>query len=104
MEKEILNKEEYAAALAAKAEKAVKFLKTAVIITAVCTAILPAVSVILLIAADKAIYGLVGLCIPLGVFVAMLAVLACVFVYVCKQIKKLKSLDEENIENQQDKL
>ena len=89
------NKEELARALAAKAENALKILKITVIVTAVCAIVLPAVSVILLIAADKAIYGLVGLIISLCVFVGMLAVLASIFIYVRKQIKLLKALDSE---------
>ena len=92
---EELNKEEYASALAAKAERALKILKITVIITAVCAVALPAVSLVLLISLDKAIYGLVGLIISLGVFVGMLAVLVCVIFYVRAQVRKLKSLDNE---------
>ena len=87
------NKEEYASALAGKAERAIKLLKITVIITAVCAVALPAVSLILLIALDKAIYGLVGLIVSLCVFVGMLAVLVCVIFYVRAQVRKLKSLD-----------
>ena len=87
------DKNELAAALAAKAENALKILKITVIVTAVCAVVLPAVSLILLVCADKPIYGLTGLIISLCVFVAMLAVLAYIIVYVRRCIKKLKALD-----------
>ena len=90
------NKEELAATLAAKAEKALKILKITVIITAACAVVLPAISLILLVAIEDKIYGLVGLIISLGVFVAMLAVLVAVIFYVRGQVKKLKSLDKED--------
>ena len=89
------NKEELAKSFADKAEKALKILKITVIITAVCAVALPAVSLILLVSLDNATYGLVGLIISLCVFVAMLGVLAFVIVYVRKQVRKLKSLDNE---------
>ncbi len=92
------NKDERAAALAAKSESALKILKITVIITAACAIVLPAVSLILLVCADKPIYGLVGLIISLCVFAAMLAVLAFVIVYVRGCIKKLKSLDGDEKE------
>ena len=95
MENEILNKEEYARALSAKAEGALKILKIAVIITAVCAVVLPAVSVILLVTVDKAIYGLAGLIVSLCVFVAMLGVLVGIIFYVRKQVRSLKNLDIE---------
>lgn len=93
MENEIKDKEEYAALLAAKAERALKILKITVIVTAVCAIALPAVSLILLAVLDRAIYGLVGLIISLCVFIAMLGVLAFVIVYVRGCVKKLKALD-----------
>ena len=89
------NKDELAAALAAKAEKALKILKITVIITAACAVVLPAISLILLVAVEDKIYGLVGLIISLCVFVTMLAVLVAVIFFVRRQVKKLKALDRE---------
>lgn len=96
MENEIIDKEECAKALSAKAEKALKILKISVIITAVCAIVLPAVSVILLVTADKAVYGLTGLIVSLCVFVGMLGVLACTIFYVRRQVRALKNLDIED--------
>lgn len=90
-----MERELSAEALAAKAEKALKILKISVIVTAVCAVALPAVSLILLICADRAIYGLIGLGVSLGVFVAMLTVLACVFIYVRKCIKAQNKKSDE---------
>ena len=92
---EELEKEEYASALARKAERALKILKITVIITAVCAVALPAVSLVLLVALDNANYGLAGLIVSLCVFLAMLGVLVGVIFYVRKQVKKLKALDDE---------
>ena len=89
------NKEELAATFAANAEKALKLLKITVIITAVCAVALPAVSLVLLVALENATYGLIGLAVSLGVFIAMLGVLVGVIFFVRKQVKKLKSLDSE---------
>lgn len=86
-------KQQCAEKLSAKAERALKILKISVIVTAVCAVALPAVSLILLICADRAIYGLIGLGVSLGVFIAMLTVLAFALVYVRKCIKKLKALE-----------
>ncbi len=92
---EIVDKQERAGAYSEKAEKALKILKIAVIVTAVCAVVLPAVSVILLITVDSAVYGLAGLILSLCVFAVMLAVLVCIFIYVRKQLKALKRLDSE---------
>lgn len=82
---------------AQKAEFALKILKITVIITAVCAVALPAVSIVLLVALDKAIYGLAALIASLCVFAVMLGVLAGVICYVRKQIKKMKSIENETI-------
>ena len=87
------NREELASALAQKAERALKLLKITVLITAVCAVALPAVSLVLLITNENSIYGFIGLIVSLCVFVGMLVVLAFVIVYVRKQVRKLKSLD-----------
>ena len=88
-------KEKLAASLSAKAEKALKILKITVIITAVCAVVLPAVSLVLLVAVENKTYGFIGLIISLCVFIAMLAVLVCVIFYVRRNVRKLKSLDNE---------
>ena len=90
---EEIDKERYAAELANKAERALKLLKITVIITAACAVVLPAVSLILLLTLDNATYGLVGLIVSLGVFVAMLGVLTFVIFYVRRNVRKLKALD-----------
>ena len=97
------NKEELASALAAKAEKALKILKITVIVTAACAVVLPAISLILLVSIEDKIYGLVGLIISLGIFVAMLAVLVAVIFFVRRQVKKLKALDREELETEENK-
>ena len=93
---EEITTEELAASYAAKAERALKILKITVIITAVCAVVLPAISLVLLMALENKTYGFVGLIISLGVFVAMLAALVAVIFFVRGQVKKLKSLDKED--------
>ena len=86
--------EEYDSA-AKRAERALKIIKITVFITAVCAVALPAVSLVLLLVLDKAIYGLVGLIVSLCVFVVMLGVLVCGILYARKQVRKLKSFENE---------
>lgn len=94
MENEITDKEEYAKKLAAKAEKALKFLKITVLITAASAVALSLVTFILLLTV-KGISAAITIGICLGIFVVLLAALAGVFIYVRKILKKLKELDAE---------
>lgn len=89
------NKEEYAKKLADHAERALKILKICVLVTAVSAVLLCTVAVILLVTV-KGISAAVLIGIALGIFVALLAVLACVFIYVRGKLKKIKELDGDN--------
>lgn len=87
------DKEKYAASLAANAEKAMKIVKIIAIVAAVCAVVLPVASIVLLLVADKALYGLIGLGVSVAAFVAMFISFFCANLYVRKQLKDLKELD-----------
>lgn len=94
---------EDAESISRKAENALRHLKITVITCSVLAVLLPAVSIILFLTCEKAIYGLVALIVSMCAFVAMLAVLAGVFVYVRKQIRTLNSLCDPDTEEEGEK-
>ncbi len=95
MEQEILNKEEYAAALAAKAEKAVNVLKITVIVAAVSAVMLSVVSLIIMLAVKKSVGVIIWLGVELGIVIVSAAIVGGTYFYTKRKLRQLDALDED---------
>ncbi len=95
MENKISDKEEYAASLAKKAEKAVNVLKITVIVAAVSAVVLSAVSLIIMLAFKKSVGVIIWLGMELGIVIVSAAIVGGVYFYTKKKLRQLDALDED---------